>query len=80
MSNINVVDTFIEQNFRPVEDKPGYVWLNPRRCEMISIKLLREALDVLEHREKQITNKEEGNKNPYAEEVVIGGVTFWSQE
>lgn len=43
MSDISV-DEFIKKNYRPVDDKPGYVWLNARRLEMISVANLAASL------------------------------------
>jgi len=39
------VDEFIRKNYRPVDDKPGYVWFNKRRLEMISVANLAASLE-----------------------------------
>ena len=39
------VDEFIKKNYRPVDDKPGYVWLNARRLEMISVANLAASIE-----------------------------------
>ncbi len=33
--------------FEPVEDKPGYYWLNRRRCEIIAKETLERAIEKL---------------------------------
>ena len=38
------IKEFIEANFEPVEDKPGYVWLNKRNFEIIKIETLEKSL------------------------------------
>lgn len=35
----------VEKYYEPVEDKPGYVWLNKRNMQMISIDALTECLE-----------------------------------
>lgn len=32
-------------SFEPVEDKPGYYWLNKRRCEIIAKETLEKAIE-----------------------------------
>lgn len=44
MSDISV-DEFIRKNYRPVDDKPGYVWLNERGLKMISVANLAASLE-----------------------------------
>ena len=39
------VDVFIEINFEPVEDKPGYVWLNKRNMRIIDVNILKAAIE-----------------------------------
>lgn len=34
-------------SFEPVEDKPGYYWLNKRRCEIIAKEALERAIEKL---------------------------------
>lgn len=36
---------FVEENYAPVEDKPGYVWFSKRHMEIISIDLLVASLE-----------------------------------
>ena len=38
-------DEFIKENYQPVEDKPGYVWLNKRNMRMISTDVLKAAIN-----------------------------------
>ena len=37
--------TKITFTFEPVENKPGYYWLNKRRCEIISEEVLKKVID-----------------------------------
>lgn len=34
-------------SFEPVEDKPGYYWLNKRRCEIIEKERLEKIIEKL---------------------------------
>ena len=36
---------FIKENFEPVEDKPGYVWYDKRKFQIISIETYAKALE-----------------------------------
>ena len=45
MTREEKVEVFIKKVFEPVEDKPGYVWLNKRKFAIISIETLRKALN-----------------------------------
>jgi len=36
---------FVEENYEPVEDKPGYVWFDKRNTQIISIDLLVAYLE-----------------------------------
>lgn len=36
---------FIKNNYIPVEDKPNYVWLDRRRCQMISVDNLAASVE-----------------------------------
>lgn len=38
------LDDFINYMFPPVEDKPGYVWINKRNCEMAKVDLIKERI------------------------------------
>ena len=39
------LDDFINYMFPPVEDKPGYVWINKRNYEMAKVDLLKERIE-----------------------------------
>lgn len=39
------IKMFIKENFEPVEDKPGYVWLSKRHLQIISIETLSKAIE-----------------------------------
>ena len=59
MNDISV-DEFIRKNYRPVDDKPGYVWLNARRLEIISVDILAVSLEnYLEKVQDRSIDKEE---------------------
>lgn len=36
---------FVEENYEPVEDKPGYVWFSKRNMQIISIDVLVTSLE-----------------------------------
>lgn len=38
------IKQFIEEHYTPVEDKPGYVWLNRRNYQIIKVETLAESL------------------------------------
>jgi len=38
--------------FEPVEDKPGYYWVNKRNYQIISEEVLKKALKEYENRNK----------------------------
>lgn len=38
-------EDFIKNNFVPVDDKPGFVWLSKRSFEIISIETLAKCLE-----------------------------------
>lgn len=64
MNDISV-DEFIRKNYRPVEDKPGYVWLNARRLEMISVADLAASLErYLEKMQDRPIDKEKKDEWP----------------
>ena len=42
----------IEISFTPVEDKPGYYWLNKRNCRIISKEVLEKTIKEYENRNK----------------------------
>lgn len=44
--------TKITFTFEPVKDKPGYYWFNKRRCEIISEKALKKAIDEYNDKNK----------------------------
>lgn len=44
MTNEEKIENFIKIIFEPVEDKPGYVWINKRNFQIISIETLRKLL------------------------------------
>lgn len=35
---------FIKEHYRPVEDQPGYVWLNIHTMEIISVDILAKSI------------------------------------
>lgn len=39
------IHKFIEKNYEPVEDKPGYVWFNKRAMQIINIDTLISSLE-----------------------------------
>jgi hypothetical protein len=39
------LDDFINCVFPPVEDKPGYVWINKRNHEIAKIDLIKEKIE-----------------------------------
>lgn len=39
------IEDFIEKNFVPVEDKPGFVWLSKRNFQIISTETLSKYLE-----------------------------------
>lgn len=41
------VDDFINCMFPPVEDKPGYVWINRRNYEMAKVDLIKERIEKI---------------------------------
>ena len=38
--------------FEPVEDKPGYYWLNKRNYRIVSEEVLKKAIEEYENRNK----------------------------
>ncbi len=44
MTTEEKVEIFIKKFFKPVEDKPGYVWIDTRNFQIISIETLRKTL------------------------------------
>ena len=40
------------QTFEPVEDKPGYYWLNRRNYEIISEEVLKKVIKEYEYSNK----------------------------
>lgn len=64
MNDISV-DEFIRKNYRPVDDKPGYVWLNTRRLEIISVVNLAASLErYFEKMQDRPIDKEEKDEWP----------------
>lgn len=56
------IDTYIKQNYRPVDDKPGYFWINARGCRMAHIDVLRKAYNDISKNAEYIletTSKED---------------------
>lgn len=39
------LDDFINHMFPPVEDKPGYVWINKRNHEIAKVDLVKEKME-----------------------------------
>ena len=39
------LDDFINYMFPPVEDKPGYVWINKRSHEIAKVDLVKEKIE-----------------------------------
>ena len=39
------LDDFINHIFPPVEDKPGYVWINKRNYEIAKVDLVKEKIE-----------------------------------
>ena len=39
------LDDFINHMFPPVEDKPGYVWINKRNHEIAKVDLIKEKIE-----------------------------------
>ncbi len=39
------LDEFIDYMFPPVEDKPGYVWINKRNHEIAKVDLIKERIE-----------------------------------
>lgn len=44
ISNFNVCK-YVEEHYEPVEDKPGYVWLNKRNLQIINIDVLASIIE-----------------------------------
>lgn len=44
---MKTLDDFINYMFPPVEDKPGYVWINRRNYEMAKVDLIKEQIKGL---------------------------------
>ena len=42
----------IKISFIPVEDKPGYYWLNKRNCQIISEETLKKAIEDSNNNDK----------------------------
>jgi len=51
ISNMVLKNNIIQQ-FEPVEDKPGYYWLNKRNYLMISKEVLEKAIKEYENSHK----------------------------
>lgn len=41
------LDDFINYMFPPVEDKPGYVWINKHNYEMAKVDLVKEKIESI---------------------------------
>ena len=41
---ISDIDKFIKDNYRTVDDMPGYVWFSHRHMQIVSIDTLRAAI------------------------------------
>ena len=41
------LDDFINYMFPPVEDKPGYVWINKRNHEIAKVDLIKERIESI---------------------------------
>lgn len=53
MTREEKVEIFIKKIFEPVEDKPGYVWVNKRNFQIISIETLRKTFCWVESEDKE---------------------------
>ena len=52
----------IKQHYQPVEDKPGYVWLNKRNMQMIKVDALKAAIEKYNVKEININLGEYNEK------------------
>ena len=44
------IDEHIKNNYQPVEDRPGYVWLSKRHFQMISVDVLKKSIIEFLHK------------------------------
>ena len=49
--------------FKPVQDKPGYYWINKRNFQIISEEVLKKAIKEYENKSNKIFGQ--NNENNY---------------
>ena len=56
-STLTDIEEFIKENYEPVENKPGYVWLSKRNLRIIKIETLVESLKTYSEGKGGIRNE-----------------------
>ena len=56
-NNHRHIINFIEENYEPVEDKPGYFWLSKRHFRIIHIETLTKELEAVNYRKESEENE-----------------------
>lgn len=64
------LDDFINYMFPPVEDKPGYVWINKRNNEIAKVDLIKEKIDDL-YEQYRILQEKLNPNNAKEDHIVI---------
>ena len=67
------LDDFINCMFPPVEDKPGYVWINKRNYEMAKVDLLKERIESFYEQYRILQEKLNPDNTPEARMPVCQG-------
>ena len=60
------LDDFINYMFPPVEDKPGYVWINKRNHEIAKVDLIKERIESVYEQYCILQEKLNPNNTPEA--------------
>ena len=68
MKNLN---DFIDYMFPPVEDKPGYVWINKRNHEMAKRDLVKERIEGFYEQYHRILQEKLNPNNGQEDHIVI---------
>lgn len=64
------MDEFINYMFPPVEDKPGYVWINKRNHEIAKVDLIKEKIESFYEQYRILQEKLNPNNTPEARIVI----------
>lgn len=68
------LDDFINHMFPPVEDKPGYVWINKHNHEIAKVDLVKEKIESIYEQYRILQEKLESNNTKIARIPLCKGL------